>query len=79
MVNKKNNLIILGIIIISLVLIGTAGITLAFNDKGNNINLNTLELSVNYSDVIFSSSDLVPINDLSGVGVNAVGVVSNIS
>ena len=63
MVNKKNNLIILGIIIISLVLIGTAGITLAFNDKGNNINLNTLELSVNYSDVIFSSSSLVPITD----------------
>lgn len=63
MVNKKNNLIILGIIIISLVLIGTAGITYAFNDKDDNINVNTLELSVNYSDVIFSSSSLVPITD----------------
>ena len=63
MINNKNNLNVPGIIIISLILIGVSGITYAFNDKDNNINANTLELSVNYSDVVFSGNSLVPIND----------------
>lgn len=64
MENRKKSTLLLSIIIIVILIIGSLGLTYAINfGNQDNINFNTLELGVNYTEVFFSTSELVPIND----------------
>lgn len=64
MENKKKNTLLISLLIVLIIILSSFGVTFAINnDNENNIDINTLELGVNYTEVHFSTSELVPIND----------------